>query len=557
MSTDLLPARMVNAWVFCPRLFWLENSGEFADNAHTLEGQRVHQRVDKPGGKMAPPEGDDGPPWHTRSLWLSHDEVGVSAQLDFVEEKESEVLPVDTKKGRSNEGALWPPDQVQLTLQALLLRAAGYQVTQVAAWYHSERRRVTVPLTEQMIATAKEAVAEARTCKTLEHPPAPLEDSPKCYGCSLNMICLPDETRRLMFEAQQAEIVTTQEPRRVIPARDDAMPVYIADHTARVAVSGNELVVTCTDAKTDEERTQRVGLGQIAQVNLMGNARVTTPALHRLMQEGVPVAWLGSSGWFYGRVESSMTRHVEIRRAQYKAAESEVGLKAARMLIADKIANTRTILRRNRRPEEVSDEVLVGMKRLMQDAENAGSAPSLLGFEGNAARMYWDGFGAMVLRSGEGFRMHGRNRRPPMDPVNAMLSYGYGVLVKDCVHSVAAVGLDPYMGMFHTAHHGRPSLALDLMEPFRPLIVDSVVFGMLQRGEAVAKDFVKAGQQVTMSQRVKKALLAAYERRMDEMVTHPTFGYRITYRQVLSVQARLLARFLVGEIAVMPSFRTR
>jgi CRISP-associated protein Cas1 len=557
---DMITARMVNAWVFCPRLFWLEEVGaEFKDNAHTLEGQRVHQRVDKPGGKIAPPEGDDGPDWHARSLWLSDESLGVSGQLDFVAEgADKAVFPVDTKKGASDGGKLWPPDQVQLTLQALLLRAAGYQVEQVAAWYYAERRRVTVPLTEEMVTAARVAVVNARASQRLTHPPPPLDDSPKCYGCSLNTVCLPDETRRLMAEAAHAEALT-QEPRRVIPGRDDALPLYVQDYSARIGLSGSELVVTRRDPDDkDKTVTQKVGLGSLGQVNLVGNPQITTPALQELMRRSIPVSWLSSGGWFLGRVETSMTRHVEVRRAQYLAEKTEKALGFARSVITDKIANGRTFLRRNRRDaSEVSDDILAALKRLIRDAEGATDAAQLLGFEGLAARLYWEGYQALMLRSGEAFQMQGRNRRPPRDPVNAMLSYGYGVLVKDCVQSVASVGLDPYMGLYHTPHHGRPSLALDLMEPFRPLVVDSVIFGLLQRGEVRAKDFVRAGQQVTMSQGVKRALLAAYERRMDEMVTHPTFGYRITYRQVLFVHARLITRYLLGEIQQLPSFRTR
>jgi CRISPR-associated endonuclease Cas1 len=520
----------------------------------------VHQRTDKPGGKLTPPEGDDGPDWHARSLWLSDDALGVSGQLDFVAEAaDQKVFPVDTKKGASDGGKLWPPDEVQLTLQALLLRAAGYQVEQVAAWYYAERRRVTVPLTDAMVTRARVAVVEARACTRRDHPPPPLEDSPKCYGCSLNTICLPDETRRLMAEAAHAEATTTQEPRRVIPGRDDALPVYVQDYAARVALSGSELVITRPDPrdKTKTE-THKVGLGQVGQVNLMGTPQITAPALHELMRRSIPVAWLTGGGWFLGRVETSMTRHVEVRRAQYRAEGTAQALAFARSVITDKVANGRTFLRRNRRDAaEVSDEALEALKRLLKDVEQATDAQQLLGFEGLAARTYWEGYQRLLLRSGEGWAMQGRNRRPPRDPVNAMLSYGYGVLVKDCVQAVASVGLDPYMGLYHTPHHGRPSLALDLMEPFRPLIVDSVVYGLVQRGEAREKDFVRAGQEVAMSQGVKRALLAAYERRMDEMVTHPVFGYRITYRQVLFVHARLITRFLMGEIQQLPSFRTR
>jgi CRISPR-associated protein Cas1 len=131
------------------------------------------------------------------------------------------------------------------------------------------------------------------------------------------------------------------------------------------------------------------------------------------------------------------------------------------------------------------------------------------------------------------------------------------LLTKDCVLAVRTAGLDAYLGVFHTTHHGRPSMALDLMEPFRPLIADSVVLGVIRRREVSSDGFKNTGQAVAMEQPARRALIAAYERRMAEEITHPLFGYRISYRQVLSVQARLLARTLTGEIDAMPSFRTR
>jgi CRISPR-associated protein Cas1 len=215
------------------------------------------------------------------------------------------------------------------------------------------------------------------------------------------------------------------------------------------------------------------------------------------------------------------------------------------------------MLRRNADEIEGSDLEIAILKRLISQAEEAESADILLGIEGESARRYWSIFSSLLARDHEIFRMEGRNRRPPRDPSNAMLSFGYALLVKDCTTALHSAGLDPFLGMYHTAHHGRPALALDLMEPFRPLVVDSIVLQMIRRGEVQSDDFIFTGQAVAMKPHARKALLRAYERRMDELIAHPVFGYRISYRQTLSVQARLLARVLLGEIPQLPSFRTR
>ena len=562
---ELIPARGVNAWVFCPRLFWLEYVvGEFADNEHTVEGRSIHKRVDKPGGRMPAPDGKDEPSWQTRSLWLSDQDIGVTAKLDLVDlidegrSEDSAVFPVDTKKGKAPDEGLWPADEIQLILQALLLRAHGYRVDKIAAWYHGSRKRVGVDLTDAMIERAKAAVAGAATCRGKNSPPSPLVDSPKCRGCSLNVLCLPDEVNAVGRDHLcEANDENHDEIRRVFPARDDRLPLYVQSHGTRVGLSKQELKIM--PRKNSDEDVTRVGLGRVSQLNLMGYVQITTQATQACLRNDIPIAYFSGGGWFYGRTVGMGNRQVQYRIAQFEAFESDTALDLARVLIADKIANARTLLRRNaeRGDADNLDFELKEIDNLRKRAEQAEDAETLLGLEGNAARRYWQVFSQMVGRDEDGFLMGGRNRRPPEDPTNALLSYGYALLVKDCTLALAGCGLDPHLGIYHTPHHGRPALALDLMEPFRPIIVDSAVLQMISRGEAKPDDFKRTGQAVAMKKRVRKKLIRAYERRMDALVTHPVFGYRISYRRILSVQARLMSRFFGGEIDGMPSFRTR
>ena len=158
---------------------------------------------------------------------------------------------------------------------------------------------------------------------------------------------------------------------------------------------------------------------------------------------------------------------------------------------------------------------------------------------------------------GGNFDLDGRNRRPPQDPVNALLSFAYSLLTKDLALALSAVGLDPLLGFYHQPRFGRPALALDLMEEFRPLVADSVIIGALNGGSFGPEDFQNHPSGVAMRPTARKRLLLAYERRMDQLIVHPVFGYRISYRRVLEVQARLLSRCLIGELAEYPAFRTR
>jgi CRISP-associated protein Cas1 len=162
-----------------------------------------------------------------------------------------------------------------------------------------------------------------------------------------------------------------------------------------------------------------------------------------------------------------------------------------------------------------------------------------------------------LLAGGPAFDVSGRNRRPPKDPVNALLSFVYSLLVKDLTVTLQAVGFDPLLGFFHRPRYGRPSLALDLAEEFRPLIGDSVVLTLINNGEVGASSFVSQAGASALTEAGRRSVLAAYERRLETEVTHPLFGYRVSYRRILEVQSRLLARTLLGEIEEYPNFCTR
>jgi CRISPR-associated protein Cas1 len=267
--------------------------------------------------------------------------------------------------------------------------------------------------------------------------------------------------------------------------------------------------------------------------------------------------FFSSGGWFRGRTVGHGSKNIELRIQQHRAADDpEIALRLARTIVAAKIRNSRTLLRRNHpAPDPV---VLNELEALAKKSESSESVPSLLGLEGTAARCYFGAFGGMLKgEAAQSFDLDGRNRRPPKDPINALLSLAYALLVKDCVLAASIVGLDPLLGFLHQPRYGRPALALDLMEEMRPLIADSVVLTALNTGVVTEGDFVRTPVGCTLRDAGRRRFIAAYERRMDQLVTHPIFGYRLSYRRLLELQARLLARVLLGEIEQYPAFRTR
>ena len=201
------------------------------------------------------------------------------------------------------------------------------------------------------------------------------------------------------------------------------------------------------------------------------------------------------------------------------------------------------------------------LRHLAQAATTAESLGSLLGIEGTAARVYFEQFGGMIKvddgAGGPAFDFQHRNRHPPRNPVNALLSLAYSLLARDLTVICLVVGFDPYVGFFHQPRFGRPALALDLMEGFRPLIADSFVLTPINTGMVRPRDFITTGRAVALTPVGRKSLLRAYEQRMDTLVTHPVFGYRVSYRRILEVQTRLLARVVEGELSSYPGFETR
>lgn len=546
---DLVPARMVNEFVYCPRLFYLEwVQKEFSDSADTVDGRSVHRRTDQHSGEL-PAAGalSESEKFHARSIELSSETIGVIARIDLVEAEGNQVTPVDYKRSRPpRDGSAWDTDQVQVCLQALILRDNGYQVDQAVVYYAAAKKRVVVPITEELIARTMTFLPEARRVAAGSIPP-PLVDSPKCPRCSLVGICLPDEVNLLARRSEAGE------PRRLVPPRDDAVPVYVQAQGASIGKSGDQLEV-----RRPDETVQGIRLLATSQLSVFGNVQVTAAALRELCAREIPICHFTYGGWFSGITRGLGGKNVELRLAQFRAAtDSERSLDFARRIVAGKILNCRTLLRRN--SPDVPSSTLGDLQVLAQRADRAESLESLLGIEGAAARSYFGEFGGMLKPVGGEFPFdfNGRNRRPPRDPVNALLSFLYALLVKDLTLTTFAIGFDPFLGFYHQPRYGRPALALDLVEEFRPLIADSVAITLVNNGEIREQDFISRAGAVSLTTEGRRTVIAAYERRMEVTVTHPVFGYKISYRRVLDVQTRLLARLLGGEIPAYPVFRTR
>lgn len=552
-AADLLPARMVNEYVYCPRLAYLEwVQGEWDDNADTVAGRYAHRRVDvataaglPPGEAMMPDQS-----LTARSVMVSSEALGAIARVDLLELDGRRVTPVDYKRGAvpDTEARAWDPERVQLCVQGMILRDNGYECSGGVLYFVESRTRVEVPFDDELEALARQALAGLRGMAERGRLPPPLANSPKCVRCSLAGICLPDEVNRL----SHPDLV--EEPRRLVPGRDEALPLYVQEQGAAVGKKDEQLVI-----RLEGKDLHEVRLLDLSQVVLFGRVQITSQAVQALCEREIPISYLSAGGWFYGMTTGIAHKNVELRIAQHRAAESDLALQVARSIVSGKIQNQRTILRRNL-PER--DRRLLGRLAVYaRQARHVTEAASLLGVEGIAGQLYFGAFHQLLRGAGEWaaavFRAQGRNRRPPRDEVNAVLSFLYALLTKECAVVAQAVGFEVYRGLYHTPKYGRPAMALDLCEEFRPLIADSVCLSLFNQAELGPNDFVKRARGVALTPAGRRTVLAGFERRMGQTVTHPVFGYTISYRRIVELQARLLRAVLLGEIPAYRPFTTR
>ncbi len=601
---DLLPARMCNEFVYCPRLFHLEHvQGVFVQSADTIEGSAQHNRAAKRASTKAAPSAarrdvssdDDAPPWDIpRTLSFIAPKLGVVGKLDAVEAKDDELVVVEAKRGKAprseqhtwnefelNYGA-WPADVAQVAIYIAMLREHGIPCTQARIYYRQSKTSRDVSWSGDLERFVHAIIRNARLVADDEKPPAPLRDSPKCVGCSLHGVCLPDEHHAL--QQLEADPHAKTAIRQINPGRDDKSILHVMTPGTVLRKRGDSLVVCLRSG--DEHR---VPVKDVSHVAVFGPASITQPCVAHLLRTGVQISHHTSAGRLIGLTHSLMRLNIGIRRAQFRAAdEPQRSLHAARAWVLAKIKNQRTVLRRYRKGAAAAEfEVLGGelpdwastppsndeqqqqhrsraavdlALRDMSVARNAAKRTqdinALRGHEGDAAARYFFAFPAIVPQAWK-HDFNGRSRRPPRDRINAMLSFGYALLMRDAAAALTRIGLDPMLGLFHTLRPGRASLALDVMEPFRPAWVDAAVLRLVATGGVRREQFATTAAGVTLTDAGRRRVVAAYERRGDELTTHPHFGYRASIRRLLELDARVLGKWLLDEVPAVVPFTTR
>ena len=572
MDESLWPARNVAEYAYCPRLFYyMQVEGIFVPSSDTEKGVAVHRRVDKPSASLEKTDiSEDDPerPKVVRSLVLTSELLGLTATLDLAEISGKTAVPVEYRKGRPKHVAVgppvddcseieqsppshpeaWPTDRIQVGLQSILLEDAGYTVPEAVIYYAGEKLRLRIPVDDALKAEALRTLETAKRCANGSRP-LPLVNDSRCPRCSLQPICLPDEVNHQRAQSPNEELT----PRKIWPPRDDGIHVVAQQDGVKVGVRGMELRITDKNGSV----AKTVPLANLESLTLLGSVQITTQAIRALADMNTPIAFLSPAGRLVAMIDPLDSVSAEVRRAQIRKLDcTEVCLELARALVSAKIMNQRTLLLRNHSslPAGVAADLLEEAK----SAALADSVDAVRGHEGQAAAIYFGHFARMFKGPlSVEFDANGRKRRPPPDPINSCLSLAYSMLTHECVAALRLARLEPSIGGFHVSKPGRPALALDLMEPFRPLIADSVAITCFNRSELTEGHFLRTASGCSLTDAGRRSFFNALGRRMDTEVTHPVFEYRLSYRRMIVLHARMIAAWLTGDIPSLAFLTTR
>jgi CRISPR-associated protein Cas1 len=357
---------------------------------------------------------------------------------------------------------------------------------------------------------------------------------------------------------------------------DGMATLYLTEPRSLVRKDGDTLVVRIPEDKErgTEKRKVRVPLTKVTQVVVYGDVTLTSPAMAALLGQRADICFCSHYGRFQGRLAPPLGKNSLIRLEQHRAhGDPKRAFVLAQAFVRGKLANMRTmLLRANRKRDDPAiAQAVAALKGVVDQVDGldpglAAAPPdpshpqadtaygTLLGLEGSGTAFYFGVLGRL-LKEDWGFER--RQRRPPRDPVNALLSFGYVLLMNQVSSAVSIVGLDPYVGFLHSSQFGKPALSLDVMESFRPVVVDSVVLTLLNNGMLAKRDFREELGAWRLTDQGRRTFLTKFEERLDTTIQHPVFGYKATYRRSLELEVRLVAKWLSGEIRQFKPFVVR
>lgn len=554
IGNELLRVNSLHALTYCPRLFYLEEVEEqYLQDDAVFAGRRLHSELERA-------EDCD---WE--SLTLESEALGLRGKVDAIKTKNGQLIPYEHKRGKcfrneDDSAGSWPSDRIQVLAYGMLIESArGSSVTEGRIRYHADNVTVTVTLDEvgrNDVLTAIELAKKLRT--SLERPP--ITDNEKlCIQCSLAPVCLPEEARLARTSVDQ-HVAESPRTLRLFPPDDDRKVLHIVDQGTRIGRSGDQLKF---EYKNNEKPTICLPINDIGQLVINGYSQISTQAMRLCSDEGVGIHYITGSGQYLGSFQPAKSTRIQQKIRQFRGLSNpELCLRLAKQLVDCRTDMQRQVLMRSIRKDDENSHlasIVKQMKILQGMAAKSGNLDSLRGFEGSVGALYFSSFGSLLSKElPPELSFSHRNRRPPRDRVNALLGYGYGILLKDVIQALNVVGLEPAFGFYHQPRSSAPPLALDLMEVFRVLLVDIPVLNSINRQQwDVKNDFVATRHQVWLSDEGKKKFIGVYERRKADTWKHPVIGYSLNYSRILELETRLLEKEWMNEGGLFARLRLR
>lgn len=534
-SQETIRVNALHALAYCPRLYYLEEIEElYTQDAAVFAGRRLHVELEK----------EEGEEW--TQLVLESVELGLRGKVDALRTRNGKTIPYEHKKGRcyrdqNNKPQAWASDRIQILAYACLIEAElDITVPEGRIRYHADNVLVHVPLDARARQDVIDAIAKARELRHLTERPPITDNERLCVRCSLAPVCLPEETRLAQGD--------TEQPLRLFPEDDERKVIHVTEAGTRIGKSGEQLKITTRDGGVTLLPSHQVG-----QLVLHSYVQISTQAIYRCAEQGVGLHFISGGGHYLGSFDNRQGS-IQRRIRQYQALTDEgMRLQLARQLVTCRGQSQRKFLMRGQRGvDEVPPELSAAigqMQAVLRQIPETVSAATLLGLEGKLAALYFGALSHLVsVSSKPDFAFSTRNRRPPKDRFNALLSFGYAMLLKDVMNAILTVGLEPALGFYHQPRTQAPPLALDLMEIFRVPLVDMPIVASINRNQWEAEtDFECKGEQVWLSQSGRRKLIGLYERRKEESWKHPVTKYSLTYRRLLELEVRLLEKEWMGE----------
>lgn len=568
-----LGVHSLHALAYCERLFFLEEVERLrVADARVYAGRTLHVEIER-----------DEPDDEVLTIGFESEKYRLIGKVDCIRRRDGQIIPYEHKRGRAartidGTPEAWASDRLQVIAYALLVEEhSGKIIAEGRIRYHADNVMVRVPIDDAARADFEAHLARARELQSSVERPPVTSNERLCVKCSLAPVCLPEEARladRLTGEQasvsvpetlqlvemrsddevviEKSGIETTESlagrdvgvPLRLFPAEDERKILHVLTNGAKVGRKSDRFQIWSPE--TDEKDLHPVQT--IGQVVLHGFSQISTQALRLCAERNVGVHWITYGGRYMG-AWSSGSGSVQRRIRQYHAlTDPTFCLILAKRLVEAKVRGQLGFLLRASRESgrEIGDvkTSIDSIRKLLSPMNRAESSDSLRGFEGSVGAAYFKALPHLIVdEAGDEMKPDGRNRRPPKDRCNALLSYGYALLLKDITNAILTVGLDPCLGFYHTPRSQAHPLALDLMEIFRVTLVDLPVIASINRRQWDAnEDFQIAGQQVWLSDVGRKKFIQIYERRKADQWKHPVIGYSLSYSRHIELEVRLLEK---------------